>query len=331
MPDAGSADIIDRVASGHLPSAPALRQRTLKSSISCSGVGLHSGKRVTLALHPAAPDSGIRFHRTDIAGGQAIVPALWSSVGDTRLNTCLADADGHQVRTVEHLMAALSGLGIDNALIEISGPEVPAMDGSAAPFLFLVECAGIVEQNAPRRAIKVLRRVTVRDGAKLAELLPATGFTLEVTIDFPVEAIRRQQSTLVMRGGAFKNEISRARSFGFEQEVTALRAAGLALGGSLDNAIVISSDGSRVLNEEGLRYEDEFVRHKILDAVGDLALAGAPLIGHFRGVRCGHEINNRLLHALFADETAWAMVDMQPADTGAPPMYVSRPAAAAPA
>jgi UDP-3-O-[3-hydroxymyristoyl] N-acetylglucosamine deacetylase len=161
--------------------------------------------------------------------------------------------------------------------------------------------------------------------------LPGTGFTLEVTIDFAVEAIRRQQSTVVMRGSAFKNEISRARSFGFEQDVSALRAAGLALGGSLDNAVVISSDGSRVLNEEGLRYEDEFVRHKILDAVGDLALAGAPLIGHFRGVRCGHAINNRLLRTLFANADAWTMVDMQSADAGAPPMFVSRPAAAAPA
>lgn len=329
MLDAGIAETIDRVSSGALAPTLAVRQRTLKSSISCSGVGLHSGKRVTLGLHPAAAGSGIRFRRTDIAGDQAIVPALWSSVGDTRLNTCLTDAAGHQVRTVEHLMSALSGMGIDNALVEISGPEVPAMDGSAAPFLFLVECAGTVEQDAPRRAVKVLRRVTVRDGEKMAELLPGTGFTLEVTIDFAVEAIRRQQSTVVMRGSAFKNEISRARSFGFEQDVSALRAAGLALGGSLDNAVVISSDGSRVLNEEGLRYEDEFVRHKILDAVGDLALAGAPLIGHFRGVRCGHEINNRLLRTLFADATAWTMVDMQSADAGAPPTFVSRPAAAA--
>lgn len=310
---------------------PALRQHTLKSSISCVGVGLHSGTRVAMTLHPAEADSGIRFRRTDIAGNGAVVAARWSSVSDTRMNTCLADEDSHQVRTVEHLMAALAGMGIDNALIEIAGAEVPAMDGSAAPFLFLIECAGIVEQDAPRRAVKVLRRITVRDGERMAELLPGTGFSLDVSIDFPMPAISRQQTAVVMGASAFKNEISRARSFGFEQEVSALRAAGLALGGSLENAVVISSDGQRVLNEDGLRYEDEFVRHKVLDAIGDLALAGAPLIGHFRGARCGHEINNRLLRALFADATAWAMVDMQPADVGSAPVFDSRLAAAAPA
>ena len=329
MPGPGVSETVGRI-SPNTVAAPAVRERTLKSSISCSGIGLHSGTRVTLVLHPAAPHSGVQFRRTDIAGDQAVVPALWSSVGDTRLNTCLTAEAGHQVRTVEHLMSALSGTGIDNALVEISGPEVPAMDGSAAPFLFLVECAGIVEQNAPRRAIKVLRRVTVRDGEKMAELLPGTGFSVEVTIDFAVAAIRRQQSAVVLRGGAFKNEISRARSFGFEQDVAALRAAGLALGGSLQNAVVISSDGARVLNEEGLRYEDEFVRHKILDAIGDLALAGAPIIGHFRGVRCGHEINNRLLRTLFADANAWALVEMQPTDIGVAPVFMSRSAAAAP-
>ena len=320
-----------RIPTGTAPQSSTLRQRTLKTSISCAGVGLHSGARVTMTLHPAEPDSGIRFRRIDIAGGGAIVSALWSNVGDTRLNTCLKDEAGHQVRTVEHLMSALAGMGIDNALIDITGPEVPAMDGSAAPFLFLIECAGTVEQAAPRRAIKVLRRVTVRDGEKVAELLPGTGFSLEVTIDFAVAAIRRQVSTVVMSAGAFKNEISRARSFGFEQEVTQLRAAGLALGGSLENAVVISGDGERVLNEEGLRYEDEFVRHKILDAIGDLSLAGAPLIGHFRGVRCGHEMNNRLLRTLFADAKAWALVDMDPADVGTAPVLMPRHAAAAPA
>jgi len=284
-----------------------------------------------MTLHPAEPGSGIRFRRTDIAGGGAIVPALWSAVADTRLNTCLSDENGHPVRTVEHLMAALAGIGIDNALIEIGGPEVPAMDGSAAPFVFLIECAGIVEQEAPRRALKVLRRVSARDGDRMAELLPGTGYSIEVTIDFAAAAIREQRSTLVMGAGAFKNEVSRARSFGFEQEVSSLRAAGLALGGSLDNAVVIAADGKRVLNEEGLRFEDEFVRHKILDAVGDLALAGAPIIGHFRGVRCGHEINNRLLRALFADKSAWALVPMEPADMRAVPAYVPRHAAAAPA
>ncbi len=322
-------DTQGRVPTSAAPQSPALRQRTLKTSIACAGVGLHSGTRVTMTLNPAEPDSGIRFRRVDIAGGGAIVPAIWSSVGDTRMNTCLKDEAGHQVRTVEHLMSALAGMGIDNALIDITGPEVPAMDGSAAPFLFLIECAGTVEQNAPRRAIKVLRRVTVRDGEKVAELLPGTGFALEVTIDFSVSAIRRQSTTVVMGASAFKNEISRARSFGFEQDVAALRAAGLALGGSLENAVVISSDGQRVLNEEGLRYEDEFVRHKVLDAIGDLSLAGAPLIGLFRGIRCGHEMNNRLLRTLFADDKNWSVVEMEPADATAAPV-VPRYAAAAP-
>jgi len=330
MLDSSAPGHRDRVGAA-ISSSSAVRQHTLKASISCSGVGLHSGTRVNMTLHPAEPDTGIRFRRTDIPGGGAIIPALWSSVTDTRMNTCLADDDGHQVRTVEHLMAALAGMGIDNALIEIGGPEVPAMDGSSAPFLFLVECAGLVEQDAPRHAIKVLRRVMVRDGDKVAELLPGTGYSLEVTIDFKAAAIRRQTAMLVMAGGAFKSEIGRARSFGFEQEVAQLRAAGLALGGSLENAVVISSDGNRVLNEEGLRFEDEFVRHKILDAVGDLSLAGAPIVGHFRGTRCGHELNNRLLRALFADDKAWARVPMEPADMRTAPLYVPRHAAAAPA
>ncbi len=317
---------------GALPPSSGLRQHTLKSPISCVGVGLHSGARVTMVLQPAPENSGIRFRRTDIAGGGAEVPALWSQVRDTRLNTCLADEAGNQVRTVEHLMAALAGMAIDNCAIDINGPEVPAMDGSAAPFLFLMECAGVIEQDAPRRAIEIRKRVTVQDGDRVASLMPGAGCSVEVVIDFPADAIRRQAMHLSLTGGAFKNEISRARSFGFEQDVAQMRAAGLALGGSLDNAVVISSDGRSVLNEDGLRYEDEFVRHKILDAVGDLYLMGAPLIGHFQGVRCGHAINNQLLRALFADASAWEMVTLRPADLRpAASGYSSRMVAAAPA
>lgn len=291
--------------------APAIvLQRTLKTSINCTGVGLHSGAKITMTLHPADVNTGIVFRRTDIAGGGARIPALWSNVSDTRLNTCIAGAQGASVYTIEHLMAALAGMGIDNAFIDVNGVEVPVMDGSAAPFLFLIECAGVVEQAAPRQALKVLKRVMVQDGDKTAMLVPAANFSLRVEIDFPVAAIRRQECFLPMNDSSFKAEISRARTFGFEQEVAAMRAAGLGKGGSLDNAVVIASDGTKILNEEGLRYEDEFVRHKTLDALGDLALAGMPILGHFHGIRCGHSMNNLLLRELFADRSAWTVTDL---------------------
>ena len=302
-------------------------QRTLKTSIGCTGVGLHSGAKVTMVLHPAEADFGIQFKRTDIAGRGAIVPALWSNVGDTRMNTCLVNDSGVQVGTVEHLMSALAGSGIDNCLIEINGAEVPVMDGSAAPFLFLIECAGTVEQAAPRRAIRVLKRVTVTDGEKMASLTPGNGFSLHFEIDFASAAISRQEFFVNLSRGSFKSEISRARTFGFEQEVAMLRAHGLARGGSLDNAVVIDSTGTKVLNDDGLRYGDEFVRHKILDAVGDLSLAGAPIVGAFHGVRSGHALNNQLLRALFADQTAWAYTTIAPGSAAAGGM----PALAAPA
>ncbi len=283
-----------------------IRQRTLKTSISCNGVGLHSGNKVTMTLHPAAPDTGIVFRRVDIAGGGALIPAHWASVNDTRLNTCIANADGVAVRTIEHLMAALAGSGIDNALIEINGPEVPVMDGSAAPFLFLIDCSGTIEQDAPRRFVRVKKRVAIVDGDKAVSLTPADGFSVQFEIDFDNAAISRQDCFVRLSSGSFKSEISRARTFGFMHEVEALRAAGLARGGSMDNAVVISGD--KVINEDGLRYDDEFVRHKVLDAVGDLYLAGHPLLGHFHGTRSGHALNNRLLRALFADASAWELV-----------------------
>jgi UDP-3-O-[3-hydroxymyristoyl] N-acetylglucosamine deacetylase len=286
------------------PAASWLRQRTLKSSINCRGVGLHSGACVNITLRPATADSGIVFRRVDLPG-KPLIPARWDAVSDTRLNTCIANEDGVSVRTIEHLMAALAGSGIDNAVVDIDGPEVPVMDGSASPFLFLIACAGTIELSVPRRSIRVLKRVEVRDGEKVAALTPAfNGFSLRFEIDFADPAISRQEVQVHLREGAFKRDIGRARTFGFEHEVEALRAAGLARGGSLDNAVVIGR-GSRILNEDGLRYDDEFVRHKVLDAVGDLYLAGAPIIGHFHGVRSGHALNNRLLHALFADESAW--------------------------
>lgn len=304
--------------------APAtVRQRTLKTSINCTGIGLHSGTKISMTLRPAPVDSGIVFRRTDIVGGGAMIPALWSNVTDTRLNTCVT-ADGVSVHTIEHLMAAFAGMGVDNVLVEINGAEVPVMDGSAAPFLFLIECAGMVEQAAPRRAIRILKRVVIEDGDKVSMLIPDHGFSLRVEIDFASPAIRRQECFLPMSDGAFKAEISRARTFGFEQEVAAMRAAGLGKGGSLDNAVVISSDGEKILNEEGLRYEDEFVRHKALDALGDLMLAGAPILGHFHGVRCGHAMNNRMLRALFADDSAWTMVE-QSLDSSIEPRTFAAP------
>ena len=305
---------VQKMASAVRPAFGSVKQRTLKTAIGCTGVGLHSGTKVTMVLRPAEANSGIRFRRTDIAGAGAVIPAHWNSVSDTRLNTCVADANGVGVRTIEHLMAALSGMGIDNAIIDISGPEVPVMDGSAAPFLFLVECAGVVEQAAPRRAVKILKPVAVREGDKVAMLTPSHGFSVHMEIDFPVPTIGRQECLLTMNPGAFKSDVSRARTFGFEQEVAAMRAAGLGRGGSLDNAVVIASDGMGVLNEEGLRYEDEFVRHKALDAVGDLYLAGGPILGAFHGCRTGHALNNLLLRALFADESAWTYTTISAAD-----------------
>ena len=286
-----------------------LRQRTLKTSIGCSGIGLHSGSRVTMTLHPAAINTGIRFRRTDVSGLGTEIPALWSQVGDTRMNTTLASGNGVVIGTVEHLLSAFAGAGVDNCLIEIGGAEVPVMDGSAAPFLFLIECAGLVEQDAPKRAIRVTKRVAVKDGDRVASLTPASGFSVHFEIDFNSQAIARQDMSIALGRGTFKSDISRARTFGFEQEVAQLRQMGLARGGSLDNAVVIDATGSKILNDDGLRYADEFVRHKILDAVGDLYLAGGPLMAHFHGVRSGHALNNRLLRTLFADNSAWEWVD----------------------
>jgi UDP-3-O-[3-hydroxymyristoyl] N-acetylglucosamine deacetylase len=282
------------------------QQRTLKTAIHCRGVALHSGARVAMTLCPAAPDTGIVFRRTDRDG--ADVAACWHNVAAQPLCTRIEDRNGASVSTIEHLMAALAGLEIDNAVVEIDGPEVPVMDGSAAPFVFLIECAGIVEQGAPRRAIRVLKPVRVGDGSKSAALTPDDGFRMSFAIDFDSDAISRQDISIAIDPDSFKAHISRARTFGFLHEVDQLRAAGLARGGSLDNAVVIS--GNEVLNREGLRYVDEFVRHKVLDALGDLYLAGAPIVGHFHGVRSGHALNQQLVRTLFADPSAWCYTNL---------------------
>jgi UDP-3-O-[3-hydroxymyristoyl] N-acetylglucosamine deacetylase len=286
--------------------ASAIEQGTLRTSIGCAGTGLHGGQRISMTLHPAAPNTGIVFRRTDARG--ALIPASWRRVIDTRLCSVIANDDGVRVGTIEHLMAALAGAGIDNLRIDIDGPEVPAMDGSAAPFTQMIERAGVVRQGAVRRAIQVLKPVSVSDGAARAELEPAEIFTVSCEIDFDNPAVNRQARTVTLMNGAFKSELCRARTFGFEHEVEQLRKMGLAKGGSLDNAIVIGRD--RILNEGGLRYTDEFVRHKILDCVGDLYLAGGPILGHFRGHRSGHALNNQVLKTLFADASAWRYVPM---------------------
>ncbi len=279
-------------------------QRTLKSEISCKGVALHSGHKVVMTLKPAPCGSGIVFRRIDIAGRGAYIAASWDRVVDTRMCTVLGNEDGVTVGTVEHLMAALAGCRIDNALIEINGPEVPIMDGSSGPFVFLVECAGVQEQDAPRRFIRIEKPISIRDGARVATLSPADGFSLSFEINFDNRAISQQTISLGLAKGSFKKELARARTFGFLHDAEKLRAVGLARGGSLDNAIIISGD--KILNEGGLRFDDEFVRHKALDAVGDLYLAGAPVIGKFSGVCSGHDANNKLLRALFANPDAWS-------------------------
>jgi len=258
-----------------------------------------------MTLCPAAPDSGILFRRID-AGVE--IRAHWTNAIDSPLCTVLSNGEGAKVGTVEHLMAALAGAEIDNVIVELDGPEVPVMDGSAAPFLFLIECAGVVEQDAARRAIRVLKPVRISEADATAELSPDHGFSMSFEIDFDNPLIRRQEISLTFASETFKTELSRARTFGLLDDVKRLRAAGLARGGSLDNAIVVTRD--QVLNMGGLRYGDEFVRHKLLDAFGDLYLAGGPLIGYFRGVRSGHAHTRRLLAALFADDEAWRYTTM---------------------
>ncbi|MBO1074812.1 UDP-3-O-acyl-N-acetylglucosamine deacetylase [Roseomonas marmotae] len=284
------------------------RRKTLKAPIGCVGIGLHSGQRVSLTLRPAPSGHGIVFRRTDLG---LDLPARYDWVGDTRLCTALVMPGRPEVRvgTVEHVMAALSACGIDDVLIELNGPEVPIMDGSAAPFLFLIDCAGTVESLEARSRIEVLKTVRVQDGegpgAAWAELSPnpTPGLEAQLAIDFAGTAIGRQTMATLVTENAFRALLADARTFTLAADIERLRAAGLALGGSLSNAVVV--DGTTVLNPGGLRHSDEFVRHKLLDVVGDLAMAGAPLRGRFRGERSGHALNNRLLRALLADPAAW--------------------------
>ena len=282
----------------------ARRQRTLLRSVNCKGVGLHSGRDLSLTLKPAMAGTGIVFRRVDLAGSPEI-PARWDHVVDATMCTTLGAENGVRVGTVEHLMAAFSGCHVDNAIVEVDGPEIPVMDGSAAPFVFLIDCAGTIEQEAPRTVIEILKPVKVEHNGKIAELLPSDTFTVAFEIDFASGAIAHQAIELELVNGTFNKEVARARTFGFAEEVEKMRAAGLALGGSLDNAVVV--EGDKVLNADGLRYEDEFVRHKVLDAVGDLKLAGGEIQGAYRGARAGHQMTNLLLRALFADPSAYCV------------------------
>ncbi|MEI8297960.1 MAG: UDP-3-O-acyl-N-acetylglucosamine deacetylase [Pseudomonadota bacterium] len=283
-----------------------LNQRTLKNTIRATGVGLHSGQKVYMTLRPAAPNTGIVFRRIDLAE-PVDIEARAENVGDTMLGTTLVNGDV-KVSTVEHLLSAFAGLGVDNAFIDLSAAEVPIMDGSAGPFVFLLQSAGIEEQTLPKRFVRIRKSVEVRDGDKWARFDPFNGFKVNFEIEFDHPIFRRhsQRASMDFSTTSFLREVSRARTFGFMRDLEKLRAHNLALGGTLDNAIVL--DDFKVLNEDGLRYEDEFVKHKILDAIGDLYLLGHSLIGEFSGYKSGHGLNNRLLRALVADASAWEEV-----------------------
>lgn len=290
-----------------------IRQRTLKNVIRATGVGLHTGEKVYLTLRPAAPDSGIIFRRVDL-DEPVEIPATPENVGDTTLSTTLIK-DGVRISTVEHLLSAMAGLGIDNAYVDLNAAEVPIMDGSAGPFVFLIQSAGIEEQNAPKRFIRIKKSVRVEDGDKWVNFEPFDGFKVAFTIDFDHPAFKEgsQIAEVDFSTTSFVREVSRARTFGFMNQIEQLRANNLALGGSLDNAVVV--DDYRVLNEDGLRYVDEFVKHKILDSIGDLYLLGHSLIGAFSGHKSGHALNNELLRALLAQEDAWEEVTFEDAAT----------------
>ncbi|MBL8490487.1 MAG: UDP-3-O-acyl-N-acetylglucosamine deacetylase [Rhodocyclaceae bacterium] len=286
-----------------------LRQRTLKSLVKATGVGLHSGVKVTLVLRPARPDTGIVFRRVDL-DPPVDLKADPFGVGDTRMASCL-EKDGAKLGTVEHLMSALAGLGIDNLYVDVDAPELPILDGSAAPFVFLLQSAGIEEQEVAKRFLRVTKSVEVRDGDKWARLSPYEGFRLSFSIVFNHPAVDKTgpRAEVDFADNSYVREVARARTFGFTQDVEAMRSQGLALGGSLDNAIVM--DEYRVLNAEGLRYADEFVKHKILDAIGDLYLLGHPLLAEFSAHKSGHALNNKLLRALLADAEAWEGVSFE--------------------
>ena len=298
-----------------------IKQRTLKNSICATGVGLHTGKKVFLTLRPAAIDTGVMFRRVDL--DQPVdIPAKAENVVDTTLSTALG-RDGVRVSTVEHLLSAIAGLGIDNLYIDVSAEEVPIMDGSAGPFVFLLQSASIEEQDAPKKFTRIKKTVEVRDGDKWARFAPCKGFRVSFSIDFdhPIFRNRPQKVSVDFSTTSFIKEVSRARTFGFKKDYEKLLSANLALGGSLSNAIVV--DDHRILNEDGLRYNDEFVKHKVLDVIGDLYLLGNSLIGAFEGHKSGHFLNNHLLRKLLGDKTAWEEITFEDSEEAPPLVFAS--------
>ncbi|MGB0892898.1 MAG: UDP-3-O-acyl-N-acetylglucosamine deacetylase [Parashewanella sp.] len=285
-------------------------QRTVQKMVKTTGVGLHSGNKVTLAIRPAPENTGIVFLRTDLEPAVTI-PAKADQVRETMLCTVLMNDEGVKISTIEHLFAALAGLGIDNAIIEVDAPEIPIMDGSASPFVYLLQSAGIAQQSAPKKYLRIKQEVRVEDGDKWAVLKPYQGFKIDFTIDFDHPEISRSKQHMMMdfSTSAFVKDISRARTFGFMRDIEYLRANDLALGGSMENAVVL--DEYRVLNPDGLRYDDEFLKHKILDAFGDLYVAGNAIVGEFSAYKAGHALNNKLVRALLANQEAWELVDYQ--------------------
>lgn len=302
-----------------------LKQRTLKNSIRTTGVGLHTGDKIHLTLKPAPTDHGIVFRRVDL-NPPVDIKATAHTVGETTLSTCLIK-DDVRVSTVEHLMSAMAGMGIDNAIVELTGPEIPIMDGSAGPFVFLIQSAGVQEQDAPKKFMRIKKEVTLRDGDKFATFLPFDGFKVSFSIEFdhPVFKDRRPTTELDFSSLSFVKDISRARTFGFMHEIEYLRSKGLARGGSMDNAIVV--DQYRILNEEGLRFEDEFVKHKVLDAIGDLYMLGNSLLCEYKAHKSGHSLNNRALRLLLEQPDAWEIVTFEDLNSS-PISYIPSVAAA---
>ena len=280
-------------------------QQTIRKSFSLNGIGLHSGKKVKIIVEPAKVNNGIKFIRTDLKKDN-IVPALWSNVSSTNLCTTISNEKGVSVSTIEHLMSALSGMHIDNALIEIDGPEVPIMDGSSKVFVELIEKVKLIEQNSQRKILKVIKEIKVENNESYAKIIPHKEFSVDFEIEFDSHLINKQSCHLQLINGNYKSDISKARTFGFEEDVNYLRSNGFALGGNLDNAVVVGKD--KILNKEGLRYKDEFVRHKILDSIGDLYLAGYPVQGYFYGKKSGHFLNNELLKKLLSSESNYKII-----------------------
>jgi len=281
-------------------------QRTLDQAIRCTGIGLHTGRKVEITLRPAPEDTGIVFFRTDMDPDTPI-PARAAAVVDTRLCTTLG-VDGQNIATVEHLLSAMAGLGIDNVYVDVNGPEVPIMDGSSGPFVFLLQCAGIKNQSRPKKVMRIKQTVSIEEGEKSCSIYPASGFRVSYHLDYDHPMLRKREVTVNFSKQPYTREVSRARTFGFLHEIEALQKAGLARGGSLENALVF--DAFRIVNETGMRYENECTRHKILDTVGDLSLTGYPIVGAFKGKRSGHEMNIRLVKSLLADESSWVIEEL---------------------